>query len=84
MGFAQKITSAIISLLIIVGAVIGVFSYQTANRQVKEAVGIELVGCANITTGLVIPADVEKLLQGDASGLPQMEEKLNWTVAHKA
>lgn len=84
MGFAQKITSAIISLLILVGAVIGLFSYRTANHQVEEAVGIELVGCANITTGLVIPADVEKILQGDSSGLAALEDRLNWTVAHKS
>lgn len=84
MGLAHKITSGIIGLLMLVGTVIGVFSYATAYRQVEEAVGIELVGCANITTGLVSPGDIQALLQGDAAGLAALEERLNWTVDHKS
>ncbi|MHA7963836.1 methyl-accepting chemotaxis protein [Paenibacillus sp. CAU 1782] len=84
MGLAHKITSAIIGLLMLVGTAIGIFSYSTAYRQVEEAVGIELVGCANITTGLVSPGDIEALLKGDSSGLAALEERLNWTVDHKS
>ncbi|GGH12606.1 methyl-accepting chemotaxis protein [Paenibacillus segetis] len=84
MGFARKITALVIGILMLVGALIGVFSYQTAHRQVQESVGIEVVGCANITTGLVQPSDVEKLATGDTSDLAKVEEQLNWTVAHKS
>jgi methyl-accepting chemotaxis protein len=84
MGLARKITTAIIVLLVLVGSAIGIFSYNTAYRQVEAAVGIELVGCANITTGLVNPGDIEALLQGDGSGLAALEERLNWTVEHKS
>ncbi|MEF2967603.1 methyl-accepting chemotaxis protein [Paenibacillus sp. M1] len=83
MGFARKITLGIIGVLLLVSALIGFFSYQTAFRQVEEAVGIETVGCANITTGLVDPGVIEQLAQGDTSGLDALEERLNWTVAHK-
>lgn len=84
MGFARKITALVIGVLMLVGALIGVFSYQTAHRQVQESVGIEVVGCANITTGLVQPSDVEKLAAGDSTDLAKVEEQLNWTVAHKS
>lgn len=83
MNFAGKLTSAVVAVLLLVGGAVGVIGYQVAYNQVKEAVGIELVGCANITTGLVDPADVEKLVQGDTSGLAAIEERLNWTVDHK-
>lgn len=83
MGFARKITAGIIGVLILVSALIGIFSYQTAYRQVEESVGIETVGCANITTGLVDPSVIESLAQGDTSGLTTLEERLNWTVDHK-
>lgn len=84
MGLARKITLAIISLLLVIGALIGVFSYQTAYRQIKTSAGIEVLGCANITTGLVDPRMIEQLLQGDKSVLPLVEEQLNWTVDHKS
>lgn len=84
MGFARKITSGIIAVLILVSVLIGFFSYKTAYRQVEESVGIETVGCANITTGLVDPAVIAGLAQGDNSGLAALEERLNWTVDHKS
>ncbi|WP_334073600.1 MULTISPECIES: methyl-accepting chemotaxis protein [Paenibacillus] len=83
MGFAKKITAGIIGLLLLVSALIGITSYQTAYRQVEEAVGVETVGCANITTGLVDPGVIERLKEGDSSGLAALEQRLNWTVEHK-
>ncbi|MGG6314265.1 methyl-accepting chemotaxis protein [Paenibacillus macerans] len=83
MSFAQKITSVLIGLLILVGSLIGLFGYQMTYRQVEESVGIETVGCANITTGLVDPGAVELLAQGDRSKLDELETRLNWTVEHK-
>ncbi|MED4959386.1 methyl-accepting chemotaxis protein, partial [Paenibacillus macerans] len=83
MGFAQKITSVLIGLLVIVGLLLGFFGYRMTYAQVEQSVGIETVGCANITTGLVDPKDIEALAQGDRSGLTELEKRLNWTVAHK-
>jgi methyl-accepting chemotaxis protein len=84
MGFAAKMTAAIVAVLLLVGASIAMIGYQVTFNQVEEAVGIELVGCANITTGLVNPTDIEKLVKGDKSGLVKLEEQLNWTVDHKS
>lgn len=83
MGFAKKITLAIIALLGLVCAITGAFGYRTTYRQVEKSVGVETVGCANITTGLVDPAVIKLLAQGDASKLSEVEQQLNWTVDHK-
>lgn len=83
MSFVQKITSVLIGLLILVGSLIGLFGYQMTYRQVEESVGIETVGCANITTGLVEPEAILRLAEGDRSGLAELEQRLNWTVEHK-
>ncbi|MBW4840861.1 MAG: methyl-accepting chemotaxis protein, partial [Paenibacillaceae bacterium] len=83
MSFSQKITSVLIGLLILVGSLIGLFGYQVTYRQVEKSVGIETVGCANITTGLVDPEAVARLAEGDRSGLAELEKRLNWTVEHK-
>lgn len=83
MRFAQKITITVISILIGVGGLIGVFSYETAYRQVEENVGVETMGCANITTGLVRPDVISELASGKKDKLAEVEEQLNWTVDHK-
>ncbi|WP_155611393.1 hypothetical protein [Paenibacillus woosongensis] len=43
-----------------IGSLIGVFSYQTAYRQIQTSAGIEVLGCANITTGLIDPRMIER------------------------
>ncbi|MGP0584111.1 methyl-accepting chemotaxis protein [Paenibacillus timonensis] len=83
MSFAQKITSVLIGLLILIGSLIGLFGYQMTYRQVEKSVGIETVGCANITTGLVDPEAITLLAKGDRTGLAELEKRLNWTVEHK-
>lgn len=83
MKVAGKMTAAIAALILLAGTAIAIVGYQVAYKQVDTAVGIELVGCANITTGLVDPADIEKLQKGDQSVLARVEEQLNWTVDHK-
>lgn len=83
MGLARKITLVIIATLVLVGsAIIGV-SYRTTYAQIETSVGIETVGCANITTGLLESAIVQQLAQGDLSNLTQTENRLNWTIDHK-
>lgn len=84
MKVAEKMTLAIAALILFAGTVVALVGYKVAYNQVDSAVGVELVGCANITTGLVDPADIEKLQSGDQSVLAKIEERLNWTVDHKA
>ncbi|OWR33049.1 methyl-accepting chemotaxis protein [Saccharibacillus sp. O23] len=83
MKLAGKITTAIVSLFLIVGLAVGVLAYRAAYGQVDEAVGIELVGCANITTGLVAPADIQALAAGDTTKLNEIQDKIDWIHEHK-
>ncbi|WP_411747680.1 methyl-accepting chemotaxis protein [Psychrobacillus psychrotolerans] len=60
-----------------------VATYNTAYNELYKAAGIEAYGCANITTGLIQPDDVKKILAGDTSAIESVGEQLNWTTAHK-
>ncbi|MGG4204697.1 methyl-accepting chemotaxis protein [Paenibacillus jamilae] len=83
MKLATKLTWMMLIILLLVGSSIGYFGYRTAYHQVDEAAGIELVGCANITTGLIDPADISALVSGDNSKLAAIEDRIGWIVAHK-
>ncbi|CQR58756.1 methyl-accepting chemotaxis protein [Paenibacillus riograndensis] len=83
MKLATKLTWMILIVLLLVGSSIGFFGYRAAYHQVDEAAGIELVGCANITTGLIDPADITALVNGDSSKVSAIEERIGWIVAHK-
>ena len=61
-----------------------VATYKTAYDKLYDAAGIEAYGCANITTGLIQPGDVVKMLNGDASTMEAVGNQLNWTIDHKA
>lgn len=58
-------------------------NYWVSYRKTYEAAGIEAVGCANITTGLIDPNDIEKIINGDKGKLREVQEKLDWTTDHK-
>ena len=59
-------------------------TYKTAYDKLYDAAGVEAYGCANITTGLISPDDVVKMLDGDTKTMDTVGEQLNWTINHKA
>ena len=73
------IVGIIASMLLITS----VATYNTAYNELYKAAGIEAYGCANITTALIQPDDVKKILAGDTSAIESVGEQLNWTTAHK-
>ncbi|MDQ0192298.1 methyl-accepting chemotaxis protein [Paenibacillus wynnii] len=83
MKLATKLTWMMLIVLLLVGSSIGFFGYRTAHNQVDEAAGIELVGCANITTGLIDPMDIAALAAGDNSKLKAIEDRISWIIKHK-
>ncbi|MDR4887854.1 HAMP domain-containing methyl-accepting chemotaxis protein [Fredinandcohnia sp. QZ13] len=58
-------------------------NYKVSYEKTYEAAGIEAVGCANITTGLVDPNDVEEIISGNKDP-NDLKEILNWTTNHKS
>ncbi|KUP21224.1 methyl-accepting chemotaxis protein [Paenibacillus sp. DMB5] len=83
MKLATKLTWMMLIVLLLVGSSIGFFGYRAAYKQLDEAAGIELVGCANITTGLVDPAVISALAAGDTSKLAAIEDRIGWINDHK-
>lgn len=59
-----------------------IWLFFTYHETYKSA-GIEAFGCANITTGLVNPKDIEDIVDGDTSKIDDLQEAINWTVDHK-
>lgn len=74
----------LVSIVIFISLVVISFAtYQMTYLKVKESAGIELYGCANITTGLLEEEDIRKLLSLTTNEAVQLGEKISWTVEHK-
>ncbi|GEL03689.1 hypothetical protein RST01_03160 [Rummeliibacillus stabekisii] len=87
MKFTRKLTfqlgSIIAGILIVMMVISSIATYKTAYDKLYEAAGIEAYGCANITTGLIKPEDVNQALSGNQEAKDRISEQLNWTTAHK-
>ncbi|TQR21308.1 methyl-accepting chemotaxis protein [Psychrobacillus vulpis] len=75
--------SIIVGIIVAMLFITSIATYKTAYDKLYEAAGIEAYGCANITTGLIEPGNIIKMLNGDAAAVEAISEQLNWTTAHK-
>lgn len=57
--------------------------YRTNYAEVQKAAGVEAFGCANITTALINPNDIEKIKQGDMETAESLGKEIDWTIQHK-
>lgn len=74
----------LVSIVIFVSlTVISFANYRMTYLKVKESAGIELFGCANITTGLLTSNDIDSLNSLTPSQAAELGEKIDWTIAHK-
>jgi methyl-accepting chemotaxis protein len=78
-----RLSWLIILVTLISLTVISFTNYQITYSKVKEAAGIELIGCANITTGLLTEQDIESLNGLSSTQVTEIEQKVNWTTEHK-
>jgi methyl-accepting chemotaxis protein len=78
-----RLSWLIILVTLISLTVISFTNYQITYSKVKEAAGIELIGCANITTGLLTQQDIESLNGLSPTEATEIEQKMNWTTEHK-
>ncbi|WP_138493188.1 methyl-accepting chemotaxis protein [Paenibacillus pinistramenti] len=83
MKLATKLTWVMLLVLVLVGSSIAFFGYRAAYNQLDEAAGIELVGCANITTGLIDPDQIAALAAGDTTNLTAIQDRIGWINEHK-
>lgn len=83
LGVTGKITSIVMVIIFMSVGLLSVINYKSSYNQVLQAAGLELVGCANITTGIIDNDELKRLLSGDQSVLPKIEEDINWTITKK-
>ena len=79
-----QLGTIIIGIMVAMLAITSIATYKTAYDKLYDAAGVEAYGCASITTGLIRPEDVEKMLEGDREAMDEVGEQLNWTLDHKA
>ncbi|MBP2242445.1 methyl-accepting chemotaxis protein [Cytobacillus eiseniae] len=74
----------IVSIVIFISlSIISTANYRMTYLKVKESAGIELIGCANITTGLLTIDDIDRLQSLSQKEAAELGEKIDWTTAHK-
>lgn len=78
-----QLGTIIAGILVVMLGITSFATYITAYNKLYDAAGVEAYGCANITTGLISPEDIEKALTGDREVMDKIGSELNWTVNHK-
>lgn len=78
-----QLGAIVVGIMVAMLAITSFATYKTAYNKLYEAAGIEAYGCANITTGLLEPGDIVKIIDGDTDTMETVGKQLNWTVAHK-
>lgn len=78
-----QLGTIIAGILIVMLGITSFATYITAYNKLYDAAGVEAYGCANITTGLIGPMDIEKALTGDHAAMEKISSELNWTINHK-
>ncbi|MEC1781787.1 methyl-accepting chemotaxis protein [Schinkia azotoformans] len=82
-GVTGKIVGIVIILFTICFVMISFVFYFTVSKQVKESAGLELIGCANITTGVIDPHLLESVASGSQNDLPKLEDQIGWIIEKK-
>lgn len=75
---------SIIMVILLFCIVVNSFAmYRASYKEVEKSAGIELYGCANITTGLLNPNEIVGIKNGDQALVEKVGKQLNWTIDHK-
>ncbi|WP_134699524.1 methyl-accepting chemotaxis protein [Ammoniphilus sp. YIM 78166] len=82
-SITRQLGFIMVSLIFASLLITSVSNYWVAYNKTYEAAGIEAVGCANITTGLVDPQVVEEILKGNEEKRTELQNTLDWTTDHK-
>lgn len=78
-----QLGTIIAGILVVMLGITSFATYITAYNKLYDAAGVEAYGCANITTGLIDPALMDKAIQGDQDAQARIGHDLNWTTGHK-
>ncbi|WP_440898144.1 methyl-accepting chemotaxis protein [Amphibacillus sp. Q70] len=83
MNVTKKITIIVSIIVFLSVSALSVINYRASYREVLQAAGVELTGCANITTGIIDADGLLELINGDQSYLEQIESDIEWTITKK-
>lgn len=78
-----QLGTIIAGILVVMLGITSFATYITAYNKLYDAAGVEAYGCANITTGLIRPVDIDKALTEDRAVMDKISSELNWTTSHK-
>lgn len=82
-GITGKMTVMSIALVLFSVTSIVIVGYFVNYAQIDRAAGEELIGCANIATGMIDTDMLEALTAGDSSVYAALHDKVNYPVDHK-
>lgn len=80
---AKRLGLIIMGILLFSIIVIFFSMYRTNYKEITIAAGVEAFGCANITTALINPDDLNKIKAGDKEVAERVGEDISWTIQHK-
>lgn len=83
MSVTKKITTVVTIIVFLSISILAIINYRSSYREVLQAAGVELTGCANITTGIISADALLRLTEGDQSNLEQVENEIEWTINSK-
>lgn len=78
-----QLGTIIAGILVVMLGITSFATYITAYNKLYDAAGVEAYGCANITTGLLYPEQMDKAMRGDQAARERIGNDLNWTTGHK-
>jgi methyl-accepting chemotaxis protein len=82
-GLAGKITTIVILLFTTSSILVTSLNYNNSYKQVEKAAGVELDGCASITTGIIDLDLLQSVIDGDTSNIKKLEKDISWTIKKK-
>lgn len=82
-GLTGKIVGIIVMLFSLCIASVTSFIYFTVSKQVEKSAGYELIGCANITTGMIVPRLLQSAIAGHKDDLKALEDQISWVIEKK-
>lgn len=82
-SITKKITGIVVAIVFTSIALLGSVNFFFSYRETLSAAGVELTGCANITTGIIGASDLLAVVEGDEAAVPTVNQQLEWTIEQK-
>ncbi|GAJ25629.1 hypothetical protein JCM15457_504 [Liquorilactobacillus sucicola DSM 21376 = JCM 15457] len=83
MSITKKITLIVSAIVFFSTAILGATNYFFSYKETLKSAGIELTGCASITTGIETPTYLLQIKQGNLKNSQKLEHQIDWIVEHK-